>query len=449
MQDRSLFLFRVLSWLSARLSSYGCALSVRRTARVTRDRAFISYSPARNDSGKLRLAVKDIIDMKGKVTTAGSRYLAVSSPPAQRDAECLRNARRSDVIIVGKTNLTEFALGMTGMNEFYGTPINPLGRYRIPGGSSSGSAVAVANGEADVAFGSDTTGSIRVPAACCGILGLKTTFGLVPLQGVFPLSPKHLDTIGPMAVDVARLAKGMELLDREFLARYEAIRVRTSSAKQITIGRLYVVGTNPRIDQAIDRALATAGFRLVRLHDDFRDHWDQAQSNGTVLAVADSWLNECQYLGETGVTLTTQANIRFGELQYNTTYQAAVDAKPGWQGALNRAFTEVDFIALPTLKTLPPRKSIFGRSTIFEARVLGLQNTAAVNYAGNPAIAIPVPFQKRGFPVTSLQLIGPSFSEAALVNAARLIMKADQGTFKETARRTKKRPGLIPVISSV
>ena len=167
---------------------YGCALPLRPNASATRDRAFISYWPLAGDSGKLRLAVKDLIDMKGKVTTAGSQYLAKNSPPARRDATLLGRARRPDVAIVGKTNLTEFALGTTGANEFYGTPINPIDRHRIPGGSSSGSAVAVANEEADVAFGTDTAGSVRVPAACCGILGLKTTFGLVPLKGVFPLS---------------------------------------------------------------------------------------------------------------------------------------------------------------------------------------------------------------------------------------------------------------------
>ena len=205
--------------------------------------------------------------MKGEVTTAGSKYLAETNPPAARDAACLAPARRGNVHIVGKTNLTEFALGTSGMNEYYGTPVNPLARHRIPGGSSSGSAVAVANGAADVAFGSDTAGSIRVPAACCGILGLKTTFGLVPLDGVFPLSPKHLDTIGPMAKDVPRLVQGMELLNPGFSARY---RAATASAGQIKIGRLYLDGTDPRIDRAIDAALTAEGFRLIRLDDQFK-----------------------------------------------------------------------------------------------------------------------------------------------------------------------------------
>jgi Asp-tRNA(Asn)/Glu-tRNA(Gln) amidotransferase A subunit family amidase len=359
--------------------------------------------------------------MKGKVTTAGSQYLAKNSPPARRDATLLRRARRSDVAIVGKTNLTEFALGTTGANEFYGTPINPIDRHRIPGGSSSGSAVAVANEEADVAFGSDSAGSIRIPAACCGILGLKTTFGLIPLKGVFPLSPKYLDTIGPMATDVRNLAKGMELLDAGFSTRYETAKASQPSAKQITIGRLYVPGTDSKIERAIDDVLKSCRFRVVRLGDDFRYQWDQAQSNGSTIAVTDGWLSDRQYLGKPGVALTTQATILLGELQSNTAYKGALKARRAWRRELRRVFDKVDYIALPTMKTLPPHQLLFERSAIFEARVLSLQNTVAVNFAGNPAIAIPIPYPNRHFPVTSLQLIGPNFSEGGLVNAARLI----------------------------
>ena len=414
-------LLRIFWGLVLPVCFHGCALPLGPNASVTRDRAFITYRPAESDSGKLRLAVKDNIDMRGEVTTAGSQYLANTAPPARHDARLMRSARRPEVKIVGKTNLTEFALGVTGENAFFGTPINPLDRHRIPGGSSSGSAVAVANDEADVAFGSDTAGSIRVPAACCGILGLKTTFRLVPLEGVFPVSPKHLDTIGPMAKDVPHLAKGMELLDPGFSAHYEEARAKNSSAKQIKIGRFYVPGTDPKIEQAIDAALKAAGFRVVRLDERFRAEWDQAQSNGSAIAIADGWLSDRKYLGKPGVSLTTQATIRFGELQYNTAYKGALDARPAWRRALRRVFNKVDFIALPTLKSLPPHRLLFERSALFEARVLALQNTVAVNYAGNPAIAIPIPYQKRGFPVTSVQLIGPPRSEAGLVNAARLI----------------------------
>src|SRR5438270_3342213 len=109
----------------------GCALPVSPNASVTRDHAFIKYWPAEGETRKLRLAVKDLIDMKGEVTTAGSKYLADTRSPAARDAACLASARGSNVQIVGKTNLTEFALGTSGLNEYYGTPVNPLDRFRI------------------------------------------------------------------------------------------------------------------------------------------------------------------------------------------------------------------------------------------------------------------------------------------------------------------------------
>src|SRR6476620_9941912 len=241
---------RIFSPLILLLCFYGCALPLRPDASVTRDRAFISYWPVAGDSGKLRLAVKDLIDMKGEVTTAGSQYLAKNSPPARRDATLLQRARRSNVAIVGKTNLTEFALGTTGANEFYGTPINPFDRLRIPGGSSSGSAVAVANDEADVAFGTDTAGSIRVPAACCGVVGLKTTFGLIPIDGVYPIAPNRLDTIGPLAKDIAGTVRGMELLQAGFSGRYRQAVAAKPSADGLRIGRVYIEGTNPKVDRA-------------------------------------------------------------------------------------------------------------------------------------------------------------------------------------------------------
>jgi len=433
---------------------HGCTLPFGPKASVTRDRAFISYSPAAVNSGKLRLAVKDIIDMQGQVTTAGSQHLAETSPPATSDAKLMGPSRQGNVEIVGKTNLTELALGTSGMNEYYGTPVNPLDRSRIPGGSSSGSAVAVANGEADVAFGSDTAGSIRVPAACCGILGLKTTFGLVPLDGVFPISPKYLDTIGPLARDVPHLVQGMELLSPGFSERYNAAQAKHPSAQGIRVGRLYVDGTDSQIDRALDDALAAAGFRVVPLNDRpqaqiertssgfqpalvndrFKAQWDQAQVNGSTVALADGWLHDRKYLAKSGVSLVTQATIRLGELQSTTAYRGALDARAEWQRTLSRVFQQVDFIALPTLKAIPPHIPFWGRTALFEARVLSLQNTVAVNYAGNPAIAIPIPLKWRGFPVTSLQLIAPPNGEADLVNAARLIGSPESPSVPETAR---------------
>jgi amidase len=165
------------------LFASGCSPLVFREPATPAPYAFISYGAPKPGNKSLRLAVKDLIDIKGEVTSAGSEYLNKHAKPAKEDAACLQIARKRGVDIVGKTNLSEFAIGVSGSNDYFGTPINPVAKDRVPGGSSSGSAVAVALNLADVALGTDTAGSIRVPAACCGVAGLETTFGLVSAKG--------------------------------------------------------------------------------------------------------------------------------------------------------------------------------------------------------------------------------------------------------------------------
>ena len=203
----------------------------------------------------LRVAVKDLIDMVGLPTTAGCRAVADTALPASRDAACLAGLRaamaRGEARFVGKTNLHELAYGISGINAAFGTPVNPLDPRRIPGGSSSGSAAAVAADEADIAYGSDTGGSIRIPAACCGVAGLKTTWGRISLEGVHPLAPS-LDTVGPMARDVAGLIAGMALLEPGFTVAGAAPRV---------VGRL-TIEADPVVNAAVDNGLRAAGFAV-------------------------------------------------------------------------------------------------------------------------------------------------------------------------------------------
>jgi len=449
--------------------SSGCSLLPKHADGRPRphDRTFIAYwPPAENVTpAPLRLAVKDNIDMKGVVTSAGSEYLSKNSPPAARDADCLAIARqRSDVQIVGKVNLSEFAVAPSGINDFFGTPGNPFNGFRklIPGGSSCGSANAVASGKADVAFGTDTAGSVRVPAACCGVVGLKTTFGLVSLDGVFPIDGKHLDTVGPLARDIAGTVRGMDLLQNGFTAKYATAVAAKPSAQAIRIGRLKLNGTDSRIDRAVDDALTRAGFQVVPLDAAFTAKWEQAKKDGTTMAAAATWLSDAKYVNKSGISARTRSIILLGAVVYNTQYRPALARRAAWQDTLRETLKSVDFIALPTMQSLPPRippsvkidvlkakaqlddwqntdllafvkspvqaiTSIPSTSLqllglpLLEAQMLDLQNTVPVNYAGNPALALPIPVHHSTVPVASLQLIGPPDSEAALLAAGRFI----------------------------
>ncbi len=403
----------------------GCTSTLLDRADHSTGRAFIRYRPPPKGDTSLRLAVKDLIDVQGMVTTAGSQHIATHTPPAASDAACLRIARQRNVSIVGKTNLAELAMTVSGQNNYFGTPVNRSdGRSKvIPGGSSSGSAVAVESNFADVAFGTDSGGSIRVPAAFCGVYGLKTTFGLVSTEGVFPVAPRHLDTVGPLAKDIPRLVQGMDLLQEGFSSRYQAAVAAKPSARQITIGRFYVGGTSPAIDKAIDEALAAKGFKVVQLDKSFKPKWEQAEKDGKTVVLSEAWLQNGKYMSEDGIGSVTRLVMLDAENEYRTHFKDVVKRKARWQRDLNRVFQKVDFIALPTVQNLPPKPSYFRNDLVFEWMVFNMQNTLAVNFAGNPAIAIPIAMPREGkkTPMTSLQLIGPRLSEAGLINAARLL----------------------------
>jgi amidase len=445
----------------------GCSLLPSFHPRLTGNRAFITYWPPVGNSNDLKLAVKDNIDVQGVVTTAGSELLAKTRAPAEKDASCLAIARQRNVLIVGKANLSEFAVAPSGFNEYFGTPASPLNSWRtlLPGGSSCGSAVAVASGMADVAFGTDTAGSIRVPAAWCGVVGLKTTHGLVPIKGVFPIEPEHLDTVGPMGKDIAHTVQGMDLLQDGFAALYAAAVAAKPSAKGIRIGRLTLKGTDREIDQAVDEALAKTGFQVIPLDDGFREEWERANADGNRIAAAGVWISDKEFRFEMRVAARTKSAIRAGLIAYATGYESAVARQAEWQNTLKGIFTNVDFIALPTLQTPPPPIPPNLKIGVMEARMLQLQNTAAVNFAGNPAVALPIPLHydtkvavtplqspasRRGssdrqmhdakVAVTSLQLIGPRLSEAQLLNAGRLVEAAVKNDGAEP-RGTRKSAG--------
>ncbi|MCO5972852.1 amidase [Actinoallomurus soli] len=353
-----------------------------------------------------RLAVKDAMDIKGTPTSAGSPAIADRAEPAAADAAVVAVARSQGARIVGKTNLTELCLGADGVNPWFGTPVNPLDPSRVPGGSSSGSAVAVATGEADVAFGTDTAGSVRVPAACCGIASLKTTYGRVPRDGVHPLAPS-VDTIGPMARDVAGVTLGMRLIEPGFAP--------TPYDPAMTVGRLRIPGVaEPAIDAAVDTALRRA-FTVV---DETCPHFvDAVLANGVI--VGEEAYRQNGHLLADSSRLSDRIYRRLNGLY------ADAKGKRGWAEETRRAIrAELDnlfrrhaVLALPVLPGVAPTPPAG------DDDLLLCVLTAPFNLAGLPAFALPVPLPGSHLPA-AVQLVGPAGSEELLCGAAAALEAA-------------------------
>jgi amidase len=349
------------------------------------------------------VAVKDLIDVAGTPTTSASRPLAESAEPAQTDAPCVGSVRDGGGRIVGKANLHELAFGGSGINPYTGTPVNPLDPTRIPGGSSSGSAVAVAAGEADIALGTDTAGSVRIPSSCCGVVGLKTTFGRISTEGVRPLAPS-LDTVGPMATTVAGVIAGMALLERGFVP----------AAPTTSVGRFRLPGAHPDVETAIDRLLAAA-----ELGVDGCDlpGWEAAADAGTKVLFGEAarihaalLRSDADQLGdETRGRLETGSSITDEELD-----RARRHAVP-WREELDAALARAPVIATAGIMDEPPPLS---DPTRLDTRAPNV----AVNLAGNPAIVVPVP--RPGHLPTAVQLIGRRGEEEVLVATAAVLEAA-------------------------
>jgi amidase len=359
-----------------------------------------------------RVAVKDLIDMAGLPTTAGSRPVADKAVPAERDAACIAGLRAAmdagQARFVGKTNLHELAYGITGINAAFGTPVNPLDPLRMPGGSSSGSGTAVAAGEADIAYGTDTGGSIRIPAACCGITGLKTTWGRIPLAGVWPLA-SGLDSVGPMARDVAGVAAGMALLEPGF---------SVASTSPQTVGVL-ALDADPLVTAAIDDALRTAEFDVVPVTI---PDLDQVIVASLAVLNAQAWQANKDLFAAAADQIGGDVRDRLNQASTITAAQVteaeAVIAR--WRETLDGLWHRVDALAAPTLLGFPPLLDEV--HLLWKLRAL----TSPVNAAGVPALALPVPVPGRdaGPIPASIQLIGPRDSEERLLAAGARLEQA-------------------------
>ena len=341
-----------------------------------------------SDGAGPRLGVKDCIDVAGVPTTAGCPVVAEMAERAADDAPVVASARAAGARIVGKTGLTELCWSANGVNHWAGTPVNPRDPRRLPGGSSSGSAVAVATDEADIAFGTDTGGSVRIPAACCGVAGLKTTFGRVSVKGVYPLAPS-LDTVGPLGRDVAAVELGMRLIEPGFAVR---------QPPELTAGRLIVTGAedgvHPAIDAAVDRALAAAGIAVTNVAGcDFRAAGDAIG----VIIDAEGFRSNAYlmpYLNQ--LSPHVRRNLERGARFSRADKAAAEVTRERVRVALTSLLADFPVLVLPTLTGQPPLLGERG----FALTLL----TAPVNLAGLPALSLPVPAE--GGVIASLQVIG-------------------------------------------
>ncbi|HEY2792577.1 MAG TPA: amidase [Micromonosporaceae bacterium] len=358
-------------------------------------------------TGAVRVAVKDAIDMVGEVTTAGSVAVRDRATPATTDAACLAGIRRAEqagtAVIVGRTGLTELCVSPVGENAAFGMPVNPLAPSLIPGGSSSGSAVAVAAGEADLGLGTDTGGSVRIPAACCGIVGLKTTAGRVPLDGVWPLAPT-LDTVGPIARDVAGVIDGMRLLEPGFASASRPAR---------RVGRLRMDDIDPDTDAAVDLALTESGLVVVDVE---LPGWDDTDDAFSAIILAEIWHAHSALLDADGIGAYANGALKAGRDVTADALEQAMAARTRWQAEVNAVLADVDVIALPTLIGPPPARDAYRD---FPLTAL----TAPVNLSGHPALAMPVRSGRHPVPA-SLQLIGPMNGEDILCATGLLIEAA-------------------------
>lgn len=375
------------------------------------------------------IGLKDLIDQEGTTTTCGSAFFR---HVAQRSATVVQRLEDAGAVILGRTGLHEFAFGFSSENHWFGPVRNPWDRSTSPGGSSGGSAVAVAAGLAPGAVGTDTGGSIRVPAALCGIVGLKVTHGRIPLTGVFPLS-SSVDTVGPMARDIddtAALYTAMAGHDPE--DPWSVDRAGDSDEPPIGIEGLRVGIPQPWMEKAplTDEVANEFSATLDNLrqlgasvHEIRHPTLEPGQEltdlmNGEVASVHRHWFADPEkpYGPEVAERMQPAMEV---------TVDAYLSAQPwraGLRNAVESAFDTVDVLATPAVaatRKVIGDPSIVVNGTPRSYRLVLSWFSALVNHMGVPALAMPL--RGAGTPPASLQLIGPWWSEHRLLALGRAL----------------------------
>ena len=368
------------------------------------------------------VALKDLCDIEGTITTAGA--VVLGDEPARSDSELARRFRIAGAILIGKTNLHEFAYGGTGVNPHFGTPPNPWGLDRVPGGSSSGSAVAVATGTVPAAIGSDTGGSIRLPASHCGITGLKPTFGRVSRRGVFPLS-MSLDTVGPMTRSALDCALMMEVI-----AGFDPGDPYSSRRKQEVFSAGIDVGIRGRrigvprsyffdeleadVEASVRKALITLeelGAHLV----DIDIPWAQEAFDNNLSRTEAVWIHRrriddpdvSEKLGKDTLT-----RLRDGRSTDAAEYHRQLDGRFRFTSLAETLMNDVDLVATPAAPSVAGK--IAHVDTLKYRRVLRF--TAVFNQTWQPSLSIPCGFDGQRLPV-GLMLTGAMWSERLVLRA--------------------------------
>jgi aspartyl-tRNA(Asn)/glutamyl-tRNA(Gln) amidotransferase subunit A len=336
-------------------------------------------------------------------TTYGSAIFRDHVPT--ETAPAVTRLEEAGYVSVGKTNLHEFAWGITSENPHYGDVPNPIAPDRVPGGSSGGNAAALVLGQVDAALGTDSGGSVRIPAACCGVVGFKPTHGLVPIEGCFPLAPSF-DHVGPMARDVAECERMMGALVPGFAP------AQLGSLSDLRVGVAWTERADPLVRERVEAAADLIGARPVELP--LPQGVGPAFAREAASVHEDLWREHRELYGENVATKLERA-FRLDADRVS----AAVAARERYRERMAGLMEDLDLVVTPTLVMVAPPVGI--GDLALRARVIEL--TFPFNAIGAPALAMPCGAAEDGLPA-SVQLVGKPGDDALVLAAGRLVERA-------------------------
>jgi aspartyl-tRNA(Asn)/glutamyl-tRNA(Gln) amidotransferase subunit A len=376
------------------LRIYEEAARVAADAADARRRAGLTLGPL---DGAI-VSIKDLFDVAGETTLAGSIALR-DAPAADRDAIIVRRLRQAGAVIVGRTNMVEFAFSGLGLNPHYGTPGNAADPLRIPGGSSSGAGVSVAEGTSEIAIGSDTGGSVRIPAALNGVVGFKPTAHRVPLDGAFPLSPS-LDSVGPLARTVQDCAFADAVMAGEEpreLNPYPLAGLRIGVPR----GRLFAQ-TEPMVEQAFEASLTLLSRAGARIVDHGIEDLLEAMADTTVAAsIASIEASEvhADWLEERAAEIDPRVRwwiARSGSVPAPV-YIRMLRRRRALAAAMDGRLSPLDMLALPTTAISAPLIAPLEADDKLYNKMDGLilRNTMFGNQFDLTGISLPIPRTER------------------------------------------------------